>query len=144
MSLFLLRQLLQDCGVGVLQTSDGVTDPIVSQHRVLLFCQFKSMLDIIEKDLFKYGTFYNLRILSKFISKGSLECDIMLLSHGEKLSYRVFFILLSPGCTSQKRVTCSKYVAGLLLCSYQADIRMRSHCLLRLDDNKSAASCQQA
>ena len=82
MSLFLLRQLLQDCGVGVLQTSDGVADPIVSQHRVLLFCQFKSMLDIIEKDLLKYGTFYNLRVLSKFISKGSLERDIMLLSHG--------------------------------------------------------------
>ena len=27
---------------------------------------------------------------------------------------------------------------------HQADIRMRSHRLLRLDDNKSAASCQQA
>ena len=25
-----------------------------------------------------------------------------------------------------------------------SDIRMRSHCLLRLDDNKSAASCEQA
>ena len=29
-------------------------------------------------------------------------------------------------------------------CCHQADIRMRSHRLLRLDDNKSAASCQQA
>ena len=29
-------------------------------------------------------------------------------------------------------------------CDHQADIRMRSHRLLRLDDNKSAASCQQA
>ena len=37
-----------------------------------------------------------------------------------------------------------KSVAGLLPCSHQADIRMRSHRLLRLDDNKSAASCQQA
>ena len=32
----------------------------------------------------------------------------------------------------------------LLPCCHQADIRMRSHRLLRLDDNKSAASCQQA
>ena len=32
----------------------------------------------------------------------------------------------------------------LLPCCHQADIRMRSHRLLQLDDNKSAASCQQA
>ena len=29
-------------------------------------------------------------------------------------------------------------------CGHQADIRMCSHRLLRLDDNKSAASCHQA
>ena len=45
---------------------------------------------------------------------------------------------------SQKRASCSKSIAGLLLCCHQADIRMRSHRLLRLDDNKSAASCQQS
>ena len=39
---------------------------------------------------------------------------------------------------------CSKSAGCLLLGSHQADIRMRSHCLLRLDDNKSTASCQQA
>ena len=44
----------------------------------------------------------------------------------------------------QKRASCIKSAAGLLPCSRQADIRMRSHRLLRLDDNKSAASCQQA
>ena len=37
-----------------------------------------------------------------------------------------------------------KSAAGLLPFSHQADIRMRSHRLLRPDDNKSAASCQQA
>ena len=36
----------------------------------------------------------------------------------------------------------SRSVAGLLPCSHQADIKMRSHRLLRLDDNKFAASCQ--
>ena len=45
---------------------------------------------------------------------------------------------------SHKRASYSKSAAGLLPCSHQADIRMRSHRLLRLDDNKSAASCQQA
>ena len=45
---------------------------------------------------------------------------------------------------TQKRVSCSKSAIGVLPCSHQADIRMRSHRLLRLDDNKSAASCQQA
>ena len=45
---------------------------------------------------------------------------------------------------NQKRASCIKSAAGLLPCCHQADIRMRSHCLPRLDDNKSAASCQQA
>ena len=45
---------------------------------------------------------------------------------------------------SQKPASCSKSPAGLWPCSHQADIRMRSHRLLRLDDNKSSASCQQA
>eukprot|EP00794_Sanderia_malayensis_P009222 gene9222-10196_t len=51
-----LKQLLQDCGIGA--TSDEsqsniMTDPVVSQHRALIFCQLKSMLDIVEKDLLK-------------------------------------------------------------------------------------------
>ncbi|XP_071815312.1 TATA-binding protein-associated factor 172-like [Apostichopus japonicus] len=43
-----LRQLLQDCGVGV-----ESQESVVGQHRVLLFCQLKGMLDIVEKDLLK-------------------------------------------------------------------------------------------
>ncbi|KAH9489880.1 btaf1 RNA polymerase II, B-TFIID transcription factor-associated, 170kDa [Bulinus truncatus] len=57
-----LKQLLIDCGIGL---SNGNTAsqsanqvgvdsvPVVNQHRVLLFCQLKSMLDIVEKDLLK-------------------------------------------------------------------------------------------
>ena len=45
---------------------------------------------------------------------------------------------------SQECASFSESAAGLLPCCHQADIRMRSHCLLRLDDNTSAASCQQA
>ena len=44
---------------------------------------------------------------------------------------------------SQKRTNCSKSAAGLMSCCHQADIRMHSHRLLRLDDNTSAASCHQ-
>jgi TATA-binding protein-associated factor len=49
--------LLLECGIGVekkLTTSAEITSsPVASQHRVLIFCQFKSMLDIIEEDLFQ-------------------------------------------------------------------------------------------
>ncbi|XP_064613763.1 TATA-binding protein-associated factor 172-like [Liolophura sinensis] len=52
-----LRQLLQDCGIGVVSlpaTGQLDTDtPVVGQHRVLLFCQLKSMLDLVENDLLK-------------------------------------------------------------------------------------------
>ncbi|KAI9598492.1 hypothetical protein BDF19DRAFT_393058 [Syncephalis fuscata] len=53
-----LKQLLQDCGIGASSSGnnaeDAVTDtPAVSPHRVLIFCQLKAMLDIVEKDLLK-------------------------------------------------------------------------------------------
>ncbi|XP_077979914.1 TATA-binding protein-associated factor 172-like [Glandiceps talaboti] len=53
--LIALKQLLQDCGIGVGHHLNGqqgeLTESVVGQHRVLLFCQLKSMLDIVEKDL---------------------------------------------------------------------------------------------
>ena len=51
----LCRQLLHDCGVGVEGEEDGdlTSAAAVGQHRILIFCQFKGILDIIEKDLFK-------------------------------------------------------------------------------------------
>ena len=45
---------------------------------------------------------------------------------------------------SQKRRSCIKSTAALLPRSYQAHARMRSHRLLQVDDNKSAASGEQA
>ncbi|KZT28684.1 SNF2 chromatin remodeling protein [Neolentinus lepideus HHB14362 ss-1] len=61
--LLALRQLLSDCGIGcaigsALEKND-VSDTVpsstgaFSQHRALIFCQMKQMLDIIERDLFK-------------------------------------------------------------------------------------------
>ena len=41
---------------------------------------------------------------------------------------------------NQERASCSKSAVGLLPFSHQADIRMHSHCLPRLDENKPAAS----
>lgn len=54
-----LRQLLLDCGIGVdapstdLGLLGSVTATSVSQHRVLVFCQMKQMLDVIENDLLR-------------------------------------------------------------------------------------------
>ncbi|KAI9495302.1 hypothetical protein BDB00DRAFT_870456 [Zychaea mexicana] len=53
-----LKQLLGECGIGT-TTPESESDPAamavgaVSQHRALIFCQLKTMLDIIENDLFK-------------------------------------------------------------------------------------------
>ncbi|XP_037321187.2 TATA-binding protein-associated factor 172 [Pungitius pungitius] len=48
-----LKQLLLDCGLGSAGGSEGGTEAVVAQHRVLIFCQLKSMLDIVEHDLLK-------------------------------------------------------------------------------------------
>ncbi|KAJ6608621.1 hypothetical protein B0H10DRAFT_1920958 [Mycena sp. CBHHK59/15] len=62
--LLALRQILTDCGIGSLANpglDSGKSELIdaepesrgaFSQHRVLIFCQMKQMLDIIETDLF--------------------------------------------------------------------------------------------
>lgn len=34
-------------------TESQTTDIVINQHRALIFCQLKVMLDIIENDLFK-------------------------------------------------------------------------------------------
>ncbi|PWN25714.1 hypothetical protein BDZ90DRAFT_233723 [Jaminaea rosea] len=53
-----LMQLLQSCGIGKIgDPSEVAAEPdapgeVSSPHRVLIFCQMKQMLDIIEKDLF--------------------------------------------------------------------------------------------
>ncbi|XP_060802750.1 TATA-binding protein-associated factor 172 [Amyelois transitella] len=44
-----LKQLLLDCGIGT--TTSEETETVVSQHRALIFCQLKKMLDIVEQDL---------------------------------------------------------------------------------------------
>ncbi|XP_046389697.1 TATA-binding protein-associated factor 172 [Ischnura elegans] len=49
-----LMQLLEDCGIGVVPGSGAAGgDLVVNQHRALIFCQLKAMLDILENDLFK-------------------------------------------------------------------------------------------
>ncbi|KZO97896.1 SNF2 superfamily chromatin remodeling protein [Calocera viscosa TUFC12733] len=51
-----LRQILTDCGVGTSDVDESYSAASLattSQHRVLIFCQMKQMIDIIENDLFK-------------------------------------------------------------------------------------------
>ena len=45
-----IRQLLLDCGIGIPETEKNVNE--TPQHRVLVFCQLRPMLDLIERDLF--------------------------------------------------------------------------------------------
>ncbi|BGP14619.1 TATA-binding protein-associated factor mot1 [Rhodosporidiobolus nylandii] len=49
-----LRQILLDCGIGgSAAETDASGDEAVPQHRVLIFCQLKQMLDVVENDLFR-------------------------------------------------------------------------------------------
>ncbi|XP_053306351.1 TATA-binding protein-associated factor 172 isoform X2 [Spea bombifrons] len=48
-----LKQLMLDCGLGNGGVTDGGPEAVVAQHRILIFCQLKSMLDIVEHDLLK-------------------------------------------------------------------------------------------
>lgn len=51
-----LRDLLIDCGIGVEPCADGgltTETNYVSQHRALIFCQMKEMLDMVQQDVLK-------------------------------------------------------------------------------------------
>lgn len=47
--LLALKNLLKECGIGLI----GNESTVISQHRALVFCQMKDMLDIVENDLLK-------------------------------------------------------------------------------------------
>lgn len=50
----LTSQILLDCGIGGdSDQEDGAAEEGVARHRVLIFCQLKQMLDIVENDLFR-------------------------------------------------------------------------------------------
>jgi TATA-binding protein-associated factor len=56
--LIALRDLLNDCGIGLDSGSTNgenltVETNAISQHRALIFCQLKEMLDIVETEVFK-------------------------------------------------------------------------------------------
>ena len=81
---------------------------------------------------------------------GYNEFHSALLKHSDQVSLtvtkRVHFY--TPGIfvdisTQPIAPSCSQSAAGLLPCIHEADIRMRSHRLLRLDDDKSATNCQE-
>ncbi|KAM3162935.1 TATA-binding protein-associated factor MOT1 [Lachancea thermotolerans] len=54
-----LKNLLLECGIGIQdvdkksKTYLPSTESVISQHRALIFCQLKDMLDMVENDLFK-------------------------------------------------------------------------------------------
>ena len=73
------------------------------------------------------------RIPRRFISTGTI-CDGV---DSEQFLSSVQDDCEDGMCTVSRL---NKSAAGLLSCSHQADVRKRSHLLLRLDDNNSAAS----
>lgn len=102
-----LRQLLVDCGIGVADTNtSGMTSatasdelqsaPPVSQHRALIFCQMKEMLDMVQTQVLQKmlpsATFLRLdgsvetsrrqAIVNKFNSDPSIDCLLLTTSVG--------------------------------------------------------------
>ncbi|KAL1297117.1 hypothetical protein AAFC00_004696 [Neodothiora populina] len=97
-----LRDLLVDCGIGTESTSgQGVNevptaDQAVSQHRALIFCQMKEMLDMVENTVLKKMlpsvTFSRLDgsveaskrqdIVNRFNSDPSIDCLLLTTSVG--------------------------------------------------------------
>jgi TATA-binding protein-associated factor len=51
--LIAIRDILHDCGIGLATHDNLLGDMSLSTHRVLIFCQLKSMLDIIEQELLR-------------------------------------------------------------------------------------------
>ncbi|KAF2719417.1 SNF2 family DNA-dependent ATPase domain-containing protein [Polychaeton citri CBS 116435] len=98
-----LRDLLVDCGIGVEPEKNTKSEQIVptadqavSQHRALIFCQMKEMLDMVESTVFKRllpsVTFSRLDgsveaskrqdIVNRFNSDPSIDCLLLTTSVG--------------------------------------------------------------
>lgn len=94
-----LRDLLVDCGIGAEQADNGgvpTADQAVSQHRALIFCQMKEMLDMVEgtvlKKMLPGVTFSRLDgsveaskrqdIVNRFNSDPSIDCLLLTTSVG--------------------------------------------------------------
>ncbi|TKA23860.1 hypothetical protein B0A50_06995 [Salinomyces thailandicus] len=94
-----LRDLLVDCGIGVAPADPAglpTADQAVSQHRALIFCQMKEMLDMVEttvlKKMLPSATFARLDgsveaskrqdIVNRFNSDPSIDCLLLTTSVG--------------------------------------------------------------
>ena len=94
-----LRDLLVDCNIGVEAAGPGAVptaDQAVSQHRALIFCQMKEMLDMVENTVLKQMlpsvTFARLDgsveaskrqdIVNRFNSDPSIDCLLLTTSVG--------------------------------------------------------------
>ncbi|KAF2486515.1 SNF2 family DNA-dependent ATPase domain-containing protein [Neohortaea acidophila] len=95
-----LRDLLVDCGIGVESSTESglvpTADQAVSQHRALIFCQMREMLDMVENTVLKKMlptvTFARLDgsveaskrqdIVNRFNSDPSIDCLLLTTSVG--------------------------------------------------------------
>lgn len=91
-----LKTLLLECGIGIQDVEkksnkNPSIDNVISQHRVLIFCQLKDMLDMVENDLLKKHlpsvTFMRLdgsvdsrdrqKVVRKFNEDPSIDCLLL-------------------------------------------------------------------
>ncbi|KAJ1878425.1 ATP binding, partial [Coemansia sp. RSA 486] len=93
-----LKDLLNQCGIGVSDPSGAVEEEVSASHRVLIFCQHKEMIERIEQDLFQRNmpqvTFMRVdgtvearrrqEIVTRFNSDPSIDC-LLLTTHAFKL-----------------------------------------------------------
>ncbi|KAJ2599207.1 TATA-binding protein-associated factor mot1 [Coemansia sp. RSA 1721] len=89
-----LKDLLNQCGIGVSDPSGAVEEEVSASHRVLIFCQHKEMIERIEQDLFQRNmpqvTFMRVdgtvearrrqEIVTRFNSDPSIDC-LLLTTH---------------------------------------------------------------
>ena len=93
-----LKQLLLECGIG-----DDNPNQVVNQHRALVFCQLKSMMDIVENDLLK--TMPNLTYLRLDGSVPAIDRHGLVTKFNNDVSIDVLLLTTSVGkFFSEKKV----------------------------------------
>ena len=86
-----LKQLLNECGIG---TDDN--DNVVGQHRALVFCQLKAMMDIVERDLLK-GSMSNVTYLRMDGSVPATERHSIVTKFNNDVSIDLLLLTTSVG-----------------------------------------------
>ena len=94
-----LKQLLHECGIG-----DENPTQVVNQHRALVFCQLKSMMDIVENDLLK--NMPNVTYLRLDGSVPAIERHGIVTKFNNDVSIDLLLLTTSVGTFFQLKIEC--------------------------------------